>query len=114
MAMDGLTQSLLMMDTERGDIDDWMFTFNSKALYDQHGETVSKYLNRIIETGRITAIRYNARFMNEETMQNIRIVVKIGVFKTKEEREQLMPFMLNGKLWMKMNKYCRLKKCRKW
>ena len=81
-----LTQSLATEEAA-----EWRFTFSSKALYDQHGETVSKYLNRIIETGRITAIRYNGRLMREDTEESVHIVVKVGVFKDAEQRRKLMP-----------------------
>merc|ERR1711971_932280 len=85
-----------------------MFTFSSKALYDQHGETMSKYLNRIIETGRITAIRYNGRLMHEETEQSVHIVVKVGLFKNAEERKRLMPCHIEWELVDREGKVVRM------
>lgn len=88
-----------LMDVDVRGNDDWLYTFNSKAIYDQHGETVSAWLRRQIETGRITQIRYHGRLspVDEDKEEgvgmgvSVSVVVKIGLFKDKEERDELTP-----------------------
>lgn len=89
--LDLFLETLLNKLKLNDDTNYWTFTFNSKAIYDQHGETLSAFLNRQIETGRITAIRYNARSINNDNHQSIHVVVKMGLFKEKTQRELLTP-----------------------